>query len=418
MTPSALLTDLFETAVQAAQPSQCLAPFLEPFAGHTGRCIVIGAGKSSTAMAEAVEANWPGRLEGLVITRHGYARPTHSIEVIEADHPVPDAAGQAATRRMLELVSGLSPDDLVICLLSGGGSALLTLPTDGISLSAKQELTAALLASGAPIGDMNTVRKHISAIKGGRLAAACRPAKLLSLAISDVAGDDLSVIASGPTVPDATTCADALAVLQRYGIDAPEEILKAMNETPKPGDPAFANDDAIIIADAGRALEAAAARARELGAEPVILGADLEGEARDMAAEMAAKLDAHRARPLVLLSGGEATVTLRGDGKGGPNSEFLLALALAFNGRADAHAIACDADGIDGSEDNAGAYIAPDTLERARKLGLDGAAMLDNNDAHGFFAGLGDLIITGPTYTNVNDFRAILLIPRITDHDP
>lgn len=409
MTPSALLTDLFETAVQAAQPSGCVAPYLEPYAGHAGRCIVIGAGKASAAMAEAVEAHWPGRLEGLVITRHGYARPTKSIEVVEADHPVPGEAGAAATRRMVELVRGLRPDDLVICLLSGGGSALQTLPADGISLSTKQALTSALLASGAPIGAMNTVRKHISAIKGGRLAARCHPAKLLTLAISDVAGDDLSVIASGPTVPDATTCADALAVLARYGIDAPEEIVKAMSETPKPGDPAFADDEAIIIADSARALEAAAARARESGVEPVILGADLEGEARQMAAEMAARLDAHRLRPLVLLSGGEATVTLRGDGKGGPNSEFLLALALALDGRAGVCAIACDTDGIDGSEDNAGAFIGPDTLERARMLGLNGAAMLANNDAHGFFAPLGDLIVTGPTYTNVNDFRAILL---------
>jgi len=386
-----------------------MASYLHGYENQAGRCIVIGAGKASAAMAEAVEAHWPGPLEGLVITRHGYARPTKSIEVVEADHPVPGAAGQAATRRMLELVSGLRPDDLVICLLSGGGSALLTSPADGISLVAKQELTTALLASGAPIDAMNTVRKHISAIKGGRLAAACRPAKLLSLAISDVAGDDLSVIASGPTVPDATTCADALAVLARYGIDAPEEILNAMSETPEPGDVAFANDEAFIIADAGRALEAAAARARELGVEPVILGADLEGEARDMGLEMAAKLDAHELRPSVLLSGGEATVTLRGNGKGGPNSEFLLALALALKGRADAHAIACDTDGIDGSEDNAGAFIGPDTLQRARALGLDAAAMLDNNDAHGFFADLGDLIVTGPTYTNVNDFRAILL---------
>jgi hydroxypyruvate reductase len=403
------LTDLFETAVQAAQPSQCLPPFLKPFAGHAGRCIVIGAGKASAAMAEAVEAHWPGRLEGLVITRHGYARPTKSIEIVEADHPVPGAAGVAATRRMLKLVSGLGPDDLVICLLSGGGSALLTLPADGISLAAKQALTAALLASGAPIGAMNTVRKHISAIKGGRLAAACRPASLLSLAISDVAGDDLSVIASGPTVPDASTCADALAVLEHYGIEAPQEILKALNETPKPGDADFAGDDAIIIADARRALTAAAARARAVGLEPVILGPALEGEARDMAAEMAAGLDSYSARPLVLLSGGEATVTLKGDGKGGPNTEFLLALALALDGRAEVCAIACDTDGIDGSEDNAGAYIGPDTLARARALGLDGAAMLANNDAHGFFAPLGDLIVTGPTYTNVNDFRAILL---------
>jgi len=409
LTPRGILSDLFETAVQAAQPSQCLAPYLEPFAGHAGRCIVIGAGKASAAMAEAVEAHWPGRLEGLVITRHGYARPTKFIEIIDADHPVPGETGRAAAVRMLEMVSDLTPDDLVICLLSGGGSALLTLPAKGISLAAKQELTASLLASGAPIGDMNTVRKHISAIKGGRLAAHLRPAKLLTLAISDVAGDDLSVIASGPTVPDPTTSADARAVIARYAIDAPGEIDKALSETPKPGDAAFADDDALIIADAGRALEAAAARARELDVEPVILGADLEGEARDMATDMAAMADAHAARPLVLLSGGEATVTLKGNGKGGPNTEFLLALALVLEGRGDAHAIACDTDGIDGSEDNAGAYIGPDTLERARNIGLGAAAMLANNDAHGFFAPLGDLIVTGPTYTNVNDFRAILL---------
>ena len=413
MTPLTILSDLFGCAVAAAQPSLCLPPYLQPYEGHAGRCMVIGAGKASAAMAEAVEAHWPGTIEGLVITRRGYTRPTRSIEIALADHPVPGVAGESAARRMLDLVGGLGPDDLVICLLSGGGSALLSLPADGISLAAKQDLTRALLVSGAPIGDINTVRKHISAVKGGRLAAACRPARVLTLAISDVAGDELSVIASGPTVPDPTTCADASDLIARYGITAPAEILAALangaHETPKPGDPAFADDRAVIIADAGRALAAASVRARELGLEPVNLGADLEGEARQMAKDMAAKLDAHSGRPLVLLSGGEATVTVTGDGKGGPNTEFLLALALALEGRAGTYAIACDTDGIDGSEDNAGAFLAPDTLERARALGLDAKAALAGNDAHGFFSALGDLIVTGPTYTNVNDFRAILL---------
>jgi glycerate 2-kinase len=413
LSPRALLTDLFETAVAAAQPSRCVVPHLQPYMGQAGRPVVIGAGKASAAMAEAVEAHWPGPVGGLVITRHGYARPCRSIEIVEADHPVPGKDGEAATRRIFELVRSLGPDDLVICLLSGGGSTLLSLPADGISLAAKQELTAQLLASGAPISDINTVRKHISAVKGGRLAAACRPAQLLTLAISDVAGDDLSVIASGPTVPDASTCADARSVIARYGIAAPVEIVAALesgaNETPKPGDTAFADDQAVIIADAGRALAAASERARELGIEPVILGAGLEDEARRMGADMAARLDQYSGAPTVLLSGGEATVTVTGGGKGGPNTEFLLSLALALNGRAGTFAMACDTDGIDGSEDNAGAFLAPDTMERARGLGLDGAARLADNDAHGFFSSLGDLVVTGPTYTNVNDFRAILL---------
>jgi len=414
LTPRAILTELFDTAVEAVQPSMCLPPFLPRNFECSGRTIAIGAGKASAAMAETLEAHWPGPLEGLVITHRRYSRPTRSIEIVEADHPVPGLAGVTATKRMLKLVGGLTKNDLVICLLSGGGSALLTLPADGITLAAKQVLTQALLASGAPIGDMNTIRKHVSAIKGGHLAAACRPARILTLAISDVVGDDLSVIASGPTVPDPSTLAEALAVIRRYKVDAPEEILAVLErnacETPKPGDENFAKDTSVIIANAACALSAAANKARALGVEPVILSTTLEGEARDMAKELATGLDSQKNHPLVLLSGGEATVTITGPGKGGPNSEFLLALALELGGRARTYALACDTDGIDGSEDNAGAFIAPDTLARAEAMGLDAAAKLADNDAYGFFRKLDDLVITGPTFTNVNDFRAILLI--------
>jgi len=412
------LTDLFETAVQAAQPSQCLPPFLKPFAGHAGRCIVIGAGKASAAMAEAVEAHWPGRLEGLVITRHGYARPTKSIEIVEADHPVPGAAGVAATRRMLKLVSGLGPDDLVICLLSGGGSALLTLPADGISLAAKQALTAALLASGAPIGAMNTVRKHISAVKGGRLARNAAPARVLSLIISDVPGDDPSVIASGLTVPDPTTRHEALEILTRYAIAAPASVIALLNsstgETPKPGDPVFDNVENVIVARPSEMLAAAESAARDAGCDVVSLGADLEGEARELGAEHAAlaqQLQNERAGelPLVILSGGETTVTVTGDGRGGRNAEYALGLAQALGGAAGIHAIACDTDGIDGIEDNAGVLVMPDTLDRAMAAGFEVAETLARNDAYSLFAGIDDLVVTGPTRTNVNDFRAILI---------
>ena len=419
LNPQAFLEELFQAAVAASQPSLCLPPHLLPHfpLAPKGDCLVIGAGKASAAMAEAVEAHWPGPIGGLVITQRGYGRPCRNIEIIEAGDPVPDQAGAEAAKRMLELVGGLRPEDLVICLMSGGGSSLLSLPLGGVSLADKRALTRALLKCGAPISEINTVRKHISAVKGGRLAAACRPARILTLAISDVAGNHLSVIASGPSVPDPTTSADARRVIEGYGIDAPASVQRALDgdtgETPKPGDAAFAGDQAVIIADAAGALAAAADRARALGIEPVILGADLEGEARQLAAKIAGNLDAHSGRPLVLLSGGEATVTVTGSGRGGPNAEFLLALALALDGRAGVyaqiHALACDTDGIDGSEDNAGALIAPDSLARARALGIDAEASLADNDAYGFFAALGNLIITGPTYTNVNDFRAILL---------
>ncbi|MBW3510810.1 glycerate kinase [Janthinobacterium sp. NKUCC06_STL] len=415
--PRALLQAMFQAAIAAAQPSHCIPPHLPP--APKGRLIVIGAGKASAAMAQAVEQHWPGPLSGLVVTRYGYAVPCERIEIVEASHPVPDQAGMDAARRMLELVGNLQADDTVLCLISGGGSSLLALPLDGITLADKQALNRALLASGATIGEMNCVRRHLSAIKGGRLAAACHPAQVITLAISDVPGDKLGDIASGPTVGDATTCDDALAIVRRYGMDLPDSIRTTLEsgrgESVKPDDPRLARTRTTLIATPQMALEAAAAVARAAGVTPYILGDSLEGEARDVGKVMAGITlqTALRGQPFpapcVLLSGGETTVTVRGNGRGGRNVEFLLALGIALDGHAGIHALAGDTDGVDGQEDIAGAVLAPDTLQRAWALGIKPRDSLDNNDGHGFFQALGDSVITGPTLTNVNDFRAILI---------
>ncbi len=415
-----LLRRMFEAAVDAAAPAQCVPPALPM--PPTGRTVVVGAGKAAAAMAAAVEAHWPSDrpLAGLVVTRygHGVAPPLEQprIEVVEASHPVPDGAGEHAAARILSLVQGLGADDLVLCLIAGGGSALLALPAPEVSLADKQAVSRALLRSGASIHEMNCVRKHLSAIKGGRLAAASAPARVVSLVISDVPGDDPSVIASGPTVPDPTTLEDARAVLARYGIEPPPAVQARLRdpaaETPKPGDPIFANTETVVIATPQASLEAAAAVARAAGITPVILGDAIEGEAREVARVMAgiarqcARHGQPAAPPCVLISGGETTVTVRGRGRGGRNAEFLLALAVALEGHQGIHAIACDTDGIDGTEDNAGALLGPDTLARSK---LSPRERLADNDGYGFFAGLGDLVITGPTRTNVNDFRAILI---------
>jgi hydroxypyruvate reductase len=416
--PRALLGRMFQAAVDAAQPARRIPACLpEP---PKGRTIVIGAGKASGAMAQALERHWPGPLSGLVVTRYGYAVPCERITIVEAAHPVPDAAGLEAARRMLETVRGLGPDDLVICLVSGGGSALLPLPGGGITLADKQAINRALLACGASITEMNCVRRHLSAIKGGRLAAACHPARVVNLLISDVPGDDPIDIASGPTVADPTTCLDALAIVRRYGIGLPAGARRLLEsgegESVKPGDPRLANVSTRMIASPQMALEAAAAVAREAGVTPLILGDSIEGEAREVAKVMAGiTLQARRhgqplAVPCVLLSGGETTVTLRGQGRGGRNVEFLLALALALNGAPGIHALAADTDGVDGVEEVAGAFMSPDTLARAWAKGMPPRDSLDDNDAHTFFGALGDALVTGPTLTNVNDFRAILLV--------
>ncbi|MBZ4023831.1 glycerate kinase [Rhodobacter sp. TJ_12] len=416
--PQDLLRAMFAAAIGAAQPAQCLPPFL-PMRPEKGRLVVLGAGKASAEMARVAEAHYGPPLEGLVVTRYGHAVPCAGIEVVEAAHPVPDAAGERAARRMLALAQDLGPDDTVLCLISGGGSALLPLPAPGVSLDDKQAINRALLKSGATIAEMNTVRRHLSAIKGGRLAAACAPARVVTLMISDVPGDDPSIIASGPTVGDATTCAAALEVLTRYAIALPEGLSKALKtgtlESVKPDDPRLARNEAHLIATPQAALEAAADVARQAGLAAHILSDAIEGEAREVARVMAAlaRQVVHRgqpfARPCVLLSGGETTVSVRGTGRGGRNVEFLLALALALEGLAGVQAVAGDTDGVDGAEEVAGARIDPDTLVRAHALGLAPRAMLDANDAHAFFAALGAQVITGPTLTNVNDFRAVLI---------
>ena len=414
----ALLRAMLDAAITAALPDKIVPAHLPP--PPKGRTIVLGAGKASAAMAKAVEDHWQGPLEGLVVTRYDHAVPCRRIEIVEAAHPVPDAAGRAAAERILALAQSAGPDDLVLCLISGGGSSLLALPAEGLTLEDKQAVNKALLASGADIGQMNTVRRHLSAIKGGRLAAAAHPAKVVSLLISDVPGDDPAAIASGPTVPDPTTFADAQAILARYGIEPPEAVkahlARAAEETPKPGDPRLATAETIIIAKPQASLEAAAEVARRAGVTPLILGDSLEGEAREVGrvmAGMALQVRQHGQplpAPCVLLSGGETTVTVRAKGgRGGRNTEFLLGLAVQLRGLERVWAIAGDTDGIDGSEDNAGAIVTPDTLERARAAGLSAAERLAANDAYGFFAGLGDLVTTGPTLTNVNDFRAVLV---------
>jgi hydroxypyruvate reductase len=408
---------MFEAAIACAQPGVCIPQHLpDP---PRGRLIVIGAGKASAAMAQAVEENWRGPLSGLVVTRHGYAVPCTQIEIVEAAHPVPDAAGMRAAQRMLALVSQLSAEDLVLALISGGGSALLPLPAEGLTLGIKQQVSRALLASGATISEMNCVRRHLSAIKGGRLAAACHPARVLTLAISDVPGDRPVDIASGPTVGDPSTAAQALSILRRHGIEAPPAVIELLEsgrgESVKPDDPRLARASFRIIAKPQMALEAAAAVAREAGIAAHILSDAIEGEARDVGKVFAgiARQVAERAQPFrapcVLLSGGESTVTVRGSGRGGRNVEYLLSLAIALESHPLIHALAGDTDGVDGQEEIAGAYLGPDSLERARQLGLKPNDMLLDNDAHSFFGALQDSIVTGPTLTNVNDFRAILI---------
>lgn len=416
MTPDALLKAMFKAAVDAALPSLCVPAHLPP--RPKGRTIVVGAGKASGAMARALEDAWQGPLEGLVVTRYGYRVPTKRLEVVEAAHPVPDAAGREAARRIFAMVQGLTEDDLVLCLISGGGSALLALPPGGLTLEDKQAVNKALLKSGATISEMNTVRKHLSAIKGGRLAAAAYPARVVALMISDVPGDDPSIIASGPTVPDPSTNEQALAIIDKYKIDVPQAViehLRRAEETPKPGDKRLARVENVMIATPQASLEAAAEVARKAGVTPVILGDSIEGEARDVALVHAGIARQCKLRgqpekpPCVLISGGETTITLKGKGKGGRNTEFLLALAVALDGMKGIYALAGDTDGIDGSEDNAGALIYPDTLPRAAKAGVNAKAMLADNDPWTFFNALGDLLVTGPTLTNVNDFRAILI---------
>ena len=415
-----LLRDMLDAAIAAASPDRAVPANLPP--PPTGRTVVVGAGKAAASMARAVEAHWPDDkpLAGLVVTRYGHGvGALKRIEVVEAAHPVPDAAGQMAARRIFDLVKGLGSDDLALCLISGGGSALLSAPAPGITLDDKQALNKALLRSGASIDEINCVRKHLSAIKGGRLAVAAAPARIVSLIISDVPGDDPSVIASGPTTPDATTLGDARAVLERYGIAAPPSVVALLRdakaETPKPGDPAFARTETRIIAAPQASLEAAAEIAAKAGYRPLILGDAIEGEAREVGKVMAGvarQVAVHgqpAPPPCVLISGGETTVTVRGTGRGGRNVEFLLSLAVELDGRPGIFAIAGDTDGTDGAEEVAGAIVTPDSLARAKRLGLNARALLADNDAHRFFRALGDQVVTGPTLTNVNDFRAVLI---------
>ena len=442
--PRQFLEYLFKAAVKRALPLHNTATNLPtPPKPGQGRTIVIGAGKAGASMAQAVEALWPfdAALEGLVVTRYHHIPPRPAglkqrIEIVEAAHPVPDAAGLAAAERILAMVQGLTKDDLVLCLISGGGSALLTLPADGLTLQDKQRINKALLDSGANIAEMNCVRKHLSRIKGGRLAAACAPARVVTLTISDVPGDEPSIIASGPTVPDATTCAEALAILKRYSIDVPgavqADLESGVLETPKPGDPSFNGHEVHMIATPQQSLEAAASAARAAGLSAYILSDEMEGESREVG-KVHAALGRSVAlkgqpfqKPCVILSGGETTVTIRkrpegvakgrGEnsesrpGRGGRAGEFCMGLALALQGQSGVYALAADTDGIDGVEDNAGAYVAPDTLQRAAAKGLKLDTYLDRNDAYGYFDALGDLVVTGPTHTNVNDFRALLIL--------
>ncbi len=417
---TALLRRMFDAAVASAQPARCVPPHLPtPDELGTGRLVVIGAGKASAAMAQAVEEHWRGPLSGLVVTRHGYGAPCKRIEIVEAAHPVPDEAGLHAARRMLEAVQDLRPEDIVLCLISGGGSALLPLPLPGLTLTDKQAVNRAMLASGATISEMNCVRRHLSAIKGGRLAAACHPARVVALVMSDVPGDQPLDIASGPTVADPTTCQDALDIVRRHRMGLPASAMALLEsgrgESVKPGDPRLARAEVRMIATPQAALEAAAAVAREAGVAAHILGDAIEGEARDVAKVMggialqAATRGQPFATPCVLISGGETTVTVRGQGRGGRNVEFLLSLALALDRRDGVYALAGDTDGVDGQEDIAGAILTPDTLARAHALGLRARERLDDNDAHTFFEALGDSVVTGPTRTNVNDFRAVLI---------
>lgn len=413
--PDRFLRQLFDRAVEVADPMRSLKAFLPP--KPEGRVIVVGAGKASARMAEAVEAEW-GPCEGFVITRYGYARPCRGIEIVEAAHPVPDEAGLVATRRMLDLLATAKEGDFVLALISGGASALLVQPVEGVSLADKQAVNAALLASGAPIDRMNTVRKHLSRVKGGQLAATAYPARMLALMISDVPGDDPAFIGSGPTVGERSTREDALDVLRRWKIEVPASVREALDRPSgviAPGDPRLSRVENIIYAAPRQSLNAAAALAEQAGCAVHMLGDSLEGEAREVAAAQAEQALAIKAKmkpgdtPALLLSGGELTVTRRGKGVGGPNAEFCLALALALKGAEDIHAIACDTDGVDGAAEVAGAVIGPDTLGRAQSLGLDPEKALAENDAHSFFGAIDRQVVTGPTLTNVNDFRAILI---------
>lgn len=416
---AAIMRQMFEAAIASAQPQLCVPPHLPEPSEVKGRLIVIGAGKASAAMARAVEDHWDGPLTGLVVTRYGYSVPCTKIEIVEAAHPVPDAAGLHAAQRMLQLVQGLNADDVVLCLISGGGSSLLPLPLDGITLEDKQKINRSLLASGASIGEMNTVRRHLSGIKGGRLAAACHPARVISLLMSDVPGDQPTDIASGPTVADRSTCKDALAIIKRYAIEMPvyaQEILKSQKaESIKPTDPRLANVESRMIAAPQQALQAAASVALSHGYTPYILSDAIEGEAREVGKVLAALAlqvsdrDEPFKRPCAVLSGGETTVTLRGQGRGGRNVECLLSFAIASQGNTRVHALMGDTDGVDGVEEIAGGICGPQTLNNAFALGLNPRASLDKNDAHNFFQKLGDSVITGPTLTNVNDFRVVLI---------
>ena len=420
--PKQLLLGSFHAAVAAADPLKVLPQHLP--APPLGRTLVVGAGKAAASMALAVEQGWPvgSPLEGLVLTRYGHSLPTRRIKVVEAGHPVPDAAGEAVAREMKSRVEALASDDLCLALVSGGGSSLLALPTPGVTVDALRQITKDLLRSGAPIQDMNTVRKHLSAIHGGRLAAACR-APVLALIISDVTGDDPTHIASGPCAPDPTTYREALEVLARYGVDPPPSVkthlergaLGEIPETPKPGDTAFARVENRVIATARQSLQAAADFFRQQGAPTVIIGEGVTGEAREAGkaqgahAKRISQFGHPEKPPIALISGGECTVTVRGAGRGGRCTEFLLALGIELAGLPNVQAIACDTDGIDGSEDNAGAVLLPDSITRAANLGLDASTLLAGNDSYGFFSGIGDLVVTGPTRTNVNDYRAILI---------
>ena len=410
MEPASLLRAMFDRAVAVADPMRSLAAHLPP--RPKGRVVVIGAGKASARMAEAVEAEW-GPCEGLVITRYGYARPCRGIEIVEAAHPVPDAAGQSATARILALLAGCGEGDFVLALISGGASALLVAPAAGVSLAEKQAVNAALLASGAPIDQMNTLRKHLSRIKGGQLAAAAYPARMLALLISDVPGDDPAFIGSGPTVGETGTLAHAREVVRRWNLTLPPSVLAALNlgsGVMSPQDPRLSRVENRICAAPAQSLSAAADLARQAGYGVQILGDDLQGEARLLAADHAT-LALRSKGPLVILSGGEVTVTRRGDGIGGPNAEYALALAIALQGAPGVHALACDTDGVDGAAEVAGAIIDPFTLTRARTAGIDPDRSLARNDAHRFFEQIGGQVITGPTLTNVNDFRILLIDP-------
>jgi glycerate 2-kinase len=412
------LNRIFRASIAAADPRHMLAAHLPP--RPAGRCVVVGAGKSAALMAAALEDAWPDtEFSGVVVTRYGHSVPTRRLRVIEASHPVPDTNSEIGAESVLQAVQGLGPDDLVIALISGGGSALMALPVEGLTLADKQAVNRALLASGATISEMNAVRKHLSRIKGGRLAAAAAPAKVVTLAISDVPGDDPAVIASGPTVPDPTTFSDARSIIARYGVELPPAVAARLkeeaDETPKPGQ--LSHTEFRMIATPSMALRAAAEEASRLGLSPLILGDALEGESREVGTVMAGiarSVATHGLpieRPAVLLSGGETTVSIgpEGAGRGGRNTEFLLALAVALGGATGIWAVAGDTDGIDGTEDAAGAFVAPDTLARARTAGLDPHTVLDSHDSYALFDAIGDLIRTGPTLTNVNDIRAILI---------